>query len=109
VYSSTLSLTLGLDGGWWLRARPGRFTQRISPVWIEQYADDEDGGDGDGDDDSSNTILIFKLPSLTAHWPIVKPQQHKCRKNYIKTHARIQKQHKKQISFITDSSFKLNI
>jgi hypothetical protein len=37
-YSSTLSLTLALDGGWWSTPRPGRFTPRKDPVPIVQGA-----------------------------------------------------------------------
>jgi len=35
-YSSTLSLTSALDGGWWSTLRPGRFTPEKDPVPIVQ-------------------------------------------------------------------------
>ena len=34
MYSSTLSLTLALDGGGWSMSHPGRFTPRKDPVPI---------------------------------------------------------------------------
>ena len=38
IYSSTLSLTLTLDGGGWSAPRPGRFTPGKDPVPIVQEA-----------------------------------------------------------------------
>ena len=38
MYSSTLCLTLALDGGGWLTPRPGRYTPRRAPVPIVGWA-----------------------------------------------------------------------
>jgi len=38
MYSSTLSVTLALDGGGWSTPRPGRFTPVEDPVPIVQEA-----------------------------------------------------------------------
>jgi len=41
----------------------------------------------DDDDNKGNSILMYKLASLTAQWPFTKLIQHKYSKNRVKIHA----------------------